>query len=232
VRFGGCDLRCAWCDSPRTWVPAEVCRIEQEPGSARFREVPNPVDSAELGVVLDTLAPLTGSFLSLTGGEPLLQPESVAKIAAIGQARGLRVSLETHGLAVEALSYVIRGVDVVSMDWKLSSDVAAADPEAQPAEAFGERHEEFLARARAGGAEVYVKVVVTRHTTQAELGEVCLRMARTAPDVPLILQPVTPAGRVRERPDAKTLLAALRRCESELADVRLIPQTHITYGAL
>ena len=43
IRFGGCDLRCGWCDSPHTWKPAARCRLEQAPGSAEFREVENPV---------------------------------------------------------------------------------------------------------------------------------------------------------------------------------------------
>ncbi|MGE4653124.1 MAG: 7-carboxy-7-deazaguanine synthase QueE, partial [Myxococcota bacterium] len=30
VRFGGCDLRCAWCDSPHTWLPSKRCRLEVE----------------------------------------------------------------------------------------------------------------------------------------------------------------------------------------------------------
>ena len=24
VRFGGCDLRCRWCDSPHTWQPSTL----------------------------------------------------------------------------------------------------------------------------------------------------------------------------------------------------------------
>ena len=43
VRFGGCDLRCRWCDSPGTWRPSARCRIEEAPGSARFHERENPV---------------------------------------------------------------------------------------------------------------------------------------------------------------------------------------------
>jgi organic radical activating enzyme len=230
VRFGECDLRCAWCDSPQTWRPANHCRIEEAPGSGRFHETLNPVTATTVAAALDALVPRAGSFLSLTGGEPLLQPDAVVEIAALGRERGLRVSLETHGLGAPALSRVIDAVDVVSMDWKLPSDVKAADPDAQPAEAFAERHQAFLACAHAG-AEVYVKVVVTPNTAQVELDDVCRRVARTAPDVPLILQPVTPAGRVRERSDAKVLLAHLRRCEKKLADVRLIPQTHTIYGA-
>ena len=48
VRFGECDLRCAWCDSPHTWQPADRCRIEMARGSGTFRERPNPVTIEDL----------------------------------------------------------------------------------------------------------------------------------------------------------------------------------------
>ena len=50
VRFGGCDLRCAWCDSPNTWLRGETCRIEQAPGSERFETRSNPVPVAAVVV--------------------------------------------------------------------------------------------------------------------------------------------------------------------------------------
>jgi hypothetical protein len=33
-------------------------------------------------------------------------------------------------------------------------------------------------------------------------------------------------------PDPRTLMLLLRHCETQVADVRLIPQTHKVYGAL
>ena len=43
VRFGGCDLRCCWCDSVYTWQPATECRIETARGSGQWRTLPNPL---------------------------------------------------------------------------------------------------------------------------------------------------------------------------------------------
>jgi 7-carboxy-7-deazaguanine synthase len=166
--------------------------------------------------------------VSLTGGEPLLQPEACLGVARRARDAGLRVMLETHGLAVEALGRVVDQIDVVSMDWKLASDVETAAPSAH--RDFATRHRAFLETA-ARAAERYVKVVVTDRSTDEEFDEVCDAVAEIAPDVPLILQPVTPFGRVQTRPDAARLLTLLRRCETRLADVRLIPQTHPIYGA-
>jgi organic radical activating enzyme len=43
VRFGACDLRCRWCDSPHTWKAGPRCRIE-DPARGE-REVDNPYRS-------------------------------------------------------------------------------------------------------------------------------------------------------------------------------------------
>lgn len=231
VRFGECDLRCGWCDSPGTWRPAHSCRIETQPGSGEFRSEPNPVGLETLAKVLERLVPSQRAFLSLTGGEPLLQPTAVAAMAVLGRERGLRVHLETHGLAVSALEQVADRIDVVSMDWKLASDVRRRDdPKQGEVTDFHAEHQRFLTAALRSG-EVYVKVVLTPNTRDAELDEVCRRIAQVCPDVPLVLQPVTPWGRVERPPTARRLLGWLWRCESQLPDVRLIPQTHRVYGA-
>jgi organic radical activating enzyme len=232
VRFGGCNLRCAWCDSPHTWKPAAQCRIERVPGSGEFRSVPNPVALDISLAAADALGVGEHRFVSLTGGEPLLQPGAVQALARALRSRGVRVHLETHGLAVAALEQVLPDIDVVSMDWKLSSDVRWEGRSTRDAETpFHVEHERFL-RLALSGSEVAVKVVMTRATRDAELDEVARRIASIDSAVTVILQPVTPAGSVRDTPAAEQLLAALVRLSKQLDDVRLIPQTHKQIGAL
>jgi organic radical activating enzyme len=232
VRFGGCDLRCRWCDSPHTWLPAAECRIETARGSARFRTRPNPVPLADVLEAAEALEVGAHRFASLTGGEPLLQPEAVAELARALRARGTRVYLETHGVAREALARVVDHLDVVAMDWKLASEVRRADaPRGSPPAPFHAEHEAFLEVARRA-PEVVVKVVVTPASGDDELDAMAERIAKVDPRVTLVLQPVTPFGPVREAPGAGRLLGLAARLSRSLCDVRVVPQTHKLIGAL
>lgn len=230
VRFGGCDLRCTWCDSPDTWRTSSVCRIEDPGREGGIVEWSNPLTVEQIAEQVERLDPRPSTWVSLTGGEPLLQPEAVAALADRLAAGGRRIYLETHGLHAEALASLVERIDLVSMDWKLASDVRwGPGRTALPGVDFHDAHERFLAvalRARA----VYVKVVLTPSTRDEELDAMLDRIERVSPAVPLVLQPVTPAGGVKEMPSPERLLAWLARAEQRLSDVRLIPQTHPIYG--
>ncbi|RIK91931.1 MAG: hypothetical protein DCC71_24750 [Proteobacteria bacterium] len=230
IRLGACDLRCRWCDSPHTWKPAETCRLETKRGAGAFETLPNPVPIAAIVAAAERLELAAHAFVSITGGEPLLQPEVVAALAAALRGRGPRIHLETHGLAVAALAQVVEQVDLVAMDWKLASDVRRAGEswKAQRPD-FHDEHEAFL-RVAARAPEVFVKIVVTPATRDEEVLEAARRIARTAPRSVLVLQPVTPRGGVAERPAPGRVLALAAAAERILRDVRVIPQTHPIYG--
>jgi 7-carboxy-7-deazaguanine synthase len=232
VRFGGCDLRCLWCDSPGTWRPVSKCRVEQEAFSERFAEYPNPLAPAQIADWVDAIAPQESTWVSLTGGEPLLQPDALEALVSELVHRRRRIYLETHGLHAEALIRVVDRIDLVSMDWKLASDVRwAPGVEAPAGPEFHESHERFL-RVALRAKSVYVKVVLTPSTRDDEFDAMLDRIESVGRDVPLVLQPVTPAGGVKRTPEARQLLGWLARAEARLTDVRLIPQTHPIYGAL
>jgi len=270
VRFGACDLRCRWCDSPHTWKAGPRCRIE-DPAHGE-RETDNPVPLADVVAAAEALRVERHRFVSLTGGEPLLQPDAVRAIAhalrasasfaqraqvsrserkfravsrrraktirwasedhQVGERRpaGPRILLETHGLAVAALERVIDAVDVVSMDWKLASEVERADhPRGAGREEFHAEHAAFL-RVALRAPETYVKVVVTPATRDEELEALAHHLAAVDPAVPLVIQPVTPRGSVKASPPAAQLLAWQAQLERQLRDVRVIPQTHPGLG--
>ena len=231
VRFGGCDLRCRWCDSAHTWQPAAECRIETARSSGQWRTRPNPMPVDEIAAAARSLGVEDHRFVSLTGGEPLLQPAAVKAVAEALRGLGPAIHLETHGLASEALEGALESIDVISMDWKLASDVRrVSDPPRGVAADFHDAHERFLAIAKRAHRAV-VKLVITPQSRDAEIDEAVARIARVHGGVTLVLQPVTPCGGTRERPTAERMLVLSERVGRRLADVRVIPQTHPIYGA-
>jgi 7-carboxy-7-deazaguanine synthase len=75
VRLTGCNLRCAWCDTPYAFFDGESLTVQQ---------VVAKVDSYACRLV------------EITGGEPLLQGESIGLMESL-LARGYEVLLETGG---------------------------------------------------------------------------------------------------------------------------------------
>jgi 7-carboxy-7-deazaguanine synthase len=98
VRTARCNLRCAWCDTPYSFGPGverSIASLVREVSKHRTRNV------------------------CLTGGEPLLQSESVALVRALAD-RGLTIVIETGG-SLDIRPYLgIPGV-VLSVDVKCPS---------------------------------------------------------------------------------------------------------------
>lgn len=239
LRFGGCDLRCTWCDSPHTWRPARHCRIEQHPGAGDFRHAPNPLPLDDALAAARALHIDSHRFASLTGGEPLLQPDAAAQLARALRAAGLALHLETHGLHADALAVALPHLDVVSMDWKLASDVRRAGAAGEAGDSgnlgnsgdsqFHDAHRRFLSVARAA-PRVVVKLVISAASRGGEIRAACDGVAETHPQACVVLQPVTPFAGVQP-PAASRVLELQRLAAARLPDVRVIPQTHKLWGA-
>lgn len=75
VRLTGCPLRCTWCDSAYAFQ-----------GGALWSEAD----------IVAEVAQYTPRFVTVTGGEPLAQPECLALLSTLCDA-GYEVSLETSG---------------------------------------------------------------------------------------------------------------------------------------
>lgn len=227
VRFGGCDLRCAWCDSETTWTRHPDYEVERDAGSGVASRHPNPVDPDALWQHLQGFDLSTHRYISVTGGEPLLQPAALRALAERVRSAEPAFWLETHGLRSAALEQVIDWVDVISMDWKLPSDVSRVG--AKVGLSFDDEHEVFLRVARRA-PECTVTIVVTGKTHDEEWDAACARIASVDPETPLIVQPVTPTQRVSEGPEIARLFALQRRAMRHLREVRVIPQMHPILG--
>ncbi len=215
VRFAGCNLSCAYCDT--SFLARPYCRVEKTPGKQDFFRAANPVTPERLLTWTAGAVPARYHALALTGGEPLLYPDFLASFLVRFREKGTRCYLETNGTLSEAMARLAGLVDIVAMDIKLPSVSGFSFRE--------EEHRRFLQAAR--GAEVFVKVVVGPETPDRELDQASALIASVSVDIPLVLQPVTPtpAG----RPVApRRLLQMQERCLQNLREVRVIPQTHRT----
>lgn len=220
VRMALCNLSCAYCDTP--YEPVANCRIEDASGSGNFRSFPNPVSLETLYNILyrwEREAPGVHHSISLTGGEPLVQAEVLREWLPV-LAEILPLHLETNGTMSEALESVLPQLASIAMDIKLCSQTGEKTP--------WQAHANFLALARE--KECQVKIVVGEETPRRELEAAARTVSEVAPEVPLVLQPVTRDGRIlipaRQLLDLQTFAARIH------ANTRIVPQTHRFIGLL
>lgn len=78
IRTSGCNLRCSWCDTPYTsWNP------EGQRGQVDEIAVRAMASKARHWVI--------------TGGEPMLFPDAVARLCDIARTAGVKTTVETNG---------------------------------------------------------------------------------------------------------------------------------------
>jgi organic radical activating enzyme len=222
VRFIGCDLRCAYCDTPGTVKESAAggaqrsCHAQISAGSLEREPVLNPVSTGTLASLCARLV-IPGParpVVSLTGGEPLLQNEFLGVWLPTVRQR-YRVYLETSGIHYEQMRGLAKLVDIVSMDIKLPSSTGQ-----QPR---WDEHRMFLA---ATGHGLFVKSVVTRTTTNDDIMTAAQLLAEHDRRLPFVLQPAGGAF----TPDPMDLLRFQQHALALLEDVRVIPQVHKMLG--
>lgn len=110
-------------------------------------------------------------------------------------------------------------VDTVSLDFKLPSSTLQRP--------YWKEHREFLSLAR---DKCFVKAVITNKTSEEEVRKAVKIVAETDRNIPLVLQPATPHGKFRGKPEMEKMLRFQEVALEELEDVRIIPQIHKFLG--
>ena len=217
LRLPKCNLKCPYCDT-ETKIP-ETFQVENVPGSRVFQEFSNPISLADLLELLLAFDFSLHHSLSITGGEPLLWAEELLELLPLIRKNNLKIYLETNGTLPVQLGKLLPFVDIISMDIKL--------PFAQ--QVFWDVHEDFLRRSLA--KEVFIKIVVSSDTNIEDLLTARDLIAGINPALLTVLQPVTKIRNLKS-PQPKQLLIWQSLYLEKLANVRVIPQTHVFMGQL
>ncbi|HAR62287.1 MAG: 7-carboxy-7-deazaguanine synthase QueE [Candidatus Margulisiibacteriota bacterium] len=144
--------------------------------------------------------------ISLTGGEPLLQVDRIKQLIPL---LPLPIYLETNGTLPQHFKEIADLVDIVSLDYK---------------EGYENEFIDFLHIAK--DKDVFVKYVVRKETNVKKLSDITSLISEISRDIPFILQPVTPYGKIKQGPRLEDLLRFYQTAKNHLSDVRVIPQTH------
>ena len=212
VRLADCNLNCAYCDT--NFARADFCRVETAAGSMTFRDVKNPLQDGQVAeIVKNFCGDISTQAVSFTGGEPLLHWQFIRDVASLIKNFGAKIFLETNGTLPAEFMKIRDAVDVVSMDIKLPSLGGN----------FFDAHKKFLSAAQ--GKDLYIKIVIADSTTPEEFLSAVELVAQVNPNILLIIQPVTPVGKV-SAPSAEKILSMQAAALKRLSNVRVIPQAH------
>jgi len=218
IRFSLCNLRCAFCDSPRARTRRRFALIEKRPHSETFSKARNPISKERLIKIANRFDKDNKYYhsISLTGGEPLCQADFLKFFLKDLKKIGKRIYLETNGTLPVELDKIIRYVDIVSMDVKLSSS-SRQDVDIDDVARFVKR---------ALKKEFFVKMVITAATEMDDVIRACTTIAGIDSSIPLVLQPVSETRSFRKVPDMEKLLLIARSSKAILSNVQVIPQMH------
>ncbi|MFE1443510.1 pyruvate formate-lyase-activating protein [Streptomyces sp. NPDC058739] len=102
----GCPLRCLYCANPDTWHMRDGREVSVDEVMAEIERYRGFITAA-------------GGGVTLTGGEPLLQPGFTAAVLRACKEAGLHTALDTSGfLGVRATDELLADTDLVLLDIK------------------------------------------------------------------------------------------------------------------
>ncbi|SDM35904.1 pyruvate formate-lyase-activating protein [Allokutzneria albata] len=149
--LGGCPLRCRYCHNPETWRMRDSSRRTVDEVIAEVAKYRRFIEVA-------------GGGFTVSGGEPLLQPDFVEELLSEVKALGLHTALDTSGyLGAWATDELLADTDLVLLD------VKSWDPETYHEVTGGEVEPTltFARRLSAMGKPMWVRFVLVPGLTDA-----------------------------------------------------------------
>ena len=228
VFLKGCPLRCVWCHNPESQLPQPETAAD---GTTCGRAM--SVDDVMAEVLPDIpFYASSGGGVTLTGGEPLAQPDFALALAQAAKAAGIHVAFDTCGHAPwETLARFLPAVDLFLYDFKV------ADP-VRHKELTGVDNAPILAnleKLAAAGARIFLRCplvpgVNDDATHLAAIGDWAERLSAIDE---VTLEPYHPIGLEKYRKFGKTPLLAQAEfpskamCDAWLAAVQAHTATRV-----
>jgi len=189
IRLCGCNLNCSYCDTDFGVNDSKEYSVEE------LIEICNQNPDCH--------------SVSLTGGEPLLEPDFIKEF---GSKCALPIYLETNGTLPDKLNDVIDYITYISADIKL--------PSASGINPMWEEHDEFFNIAVQ--KDLFAKVVFDKNINDFEIHKITHLCKKYC--IELILQPMMNG----KSPvvDSIFMQSVLDKCLKIHPNTRLIPQVH------
>lgn len=167
VRTSGCNLRCAWCDTPyASWNPEGETR--------------------DLESIVDEVAKHGASHVVLTGGEPMIA-KNIRRVADALRRRGQHITIETAGtIAPDGIA-----CDLASLSPKLANSTPKPG---SIDDSWIERHEALrlqpeILRQWVDGYDFQLKFVVANESDLAEIQQQLASLERKIAPSKVLLMP-------------------------------------------
>jgi 7-carboxy-7-deazaguanine synthase len=216
LRFAGCNLQCAYCDTTSEANAQYI--VEFECSTGKYSSFDNPATPEEIADILKRMDYDNCHSISLTGGEPLLNTDFINLLSSSLGKDKRKFYLETNGTLPLQLNKVIDCMDI-----KLPSVAKTQD--------YWEIHREFLEVSRQ--KEIFVKIVVTAESTDKEILKASEIIKTVDLNIPLIIQPVEISSKNSHlKPSITKLFDWQKIALNNLTNVRIIPQIHKILGVL
>ncbi len=200
IRFAGCNIKCGYCDTD----------------TEKYKEY-------SVKALIEQIRKLqkkhNAKYISLTGGEPLLQVEFINEFLSKFKSNKSYIYLETNGILSAEFLKIKDKIDIVAMDFKL--------PSATAQKSFWVEHLKFLKACKKKDVQVFVKAVVGLKTKASEIKKTAQLIAGVSKNIILVLQPSH--NELSEKLIKKANVWQVLGL-NYLKDVRVIPQMHKLIG--
>ena len=212
IRFSGCHLKCKWCDTKYA-LPLDSGTEYQ-------------IDEIK-DLIIRELQPFTYK-VNFTGGEPLLQADSVIELANfIKKQTNLKTYIESSCFDSELFNKVLPFIDICKIEFK-TDDSKVVESEEYDNLLLNEI--KCLELAVESNKTTYIKIVVTNSTDLESFKNLVYNISKKIKPSNIVGFIIQPSHGV-DQPTVSKLLDTYDIVQPIFPEVRIIPQLHKEMGA-